>query len=172
MVCTTPQDNANAMSRRNKLIWLCVGCWLAVGFMPIAQADFDDALAAYIRGDYDAAFKEYKTLAEQGHVRAQVSLAMMYSRGEGVPQDFEQKAKWYGKAAAQGDRGAQNELGVMYYGGRGVSRDYVLAHMWYILSAAQGNNNARQNRDFSATRMTPEQIAEAQRLAREWKPVE
>ena len=73
--------------------------------------------------------------------------------------------------AGQGDAAAQNTLGVAYVKGEGVPQDYVLAHMWFNLAAAQGNEDARQNRDGVAKLMTPDQIAEAQRLARQWKPV-
>jgi hypothetical protein len=52
----------------------------------------------------------------------------------------------------------------------GVLQDYVRAHMWFNLSAAQGYQDAVKNRDMVALRMTPSQIAEAQKLAREWKP--
>jgi hypothetical protein len=58
----------------------------------------------------------------------------------------------------------------MYANGQGVPQDYVAAHMWLNLAAAQGNANASESRDIVANRMTPEQIAEAQRLAREWTP--
>ena len=58
----------------------------------------------------------------------------------------------------------------MYDNGRGVLQDYVRAHMWYNLAAAQGNKPATKNRDLLAKRMTPAQIAEAQKLAREWRP--
>ncbi len=56
----------------------------------------------------------------------------------------------------------------MYHFGQGVQPDYVSAHMWINLAAAQGYENAQEKRDFVAKRMTPEQIAEAQRMAREW----
>ena len=65
---------------------------------------------------------------------------------------------------------AQFNLGAMYANGQGVPQDYVRAHMWFNLSAAQGNQGAAKNRDIAARRMTPAQIAEAQKLAREWKP--
>ena len=51
-----------------------------------------------------------------------------------------------------------------------MPQDYVRAHMWFNLSAAQGNQDAAKNRDNIAKRMTPAQIAEAQKLAREWQP--
>ena len=73
-------------------------------------------------------------------------------------------------AAEQGDANVQALLGGMYYGGDGVPQDRVLAHMWYNLAAAQGHAIAKELRDLMAKSMTSEQIAEAQRLAREWKP--
>jgi TPR repeat protein len=56
----------------------------------------------------------------------------------------------------------------MYHRGDGVPQDYVQAHMWANLAAAQGNEDARGARDVIAFMMTPSQIEEAQRLAREW----
>jgi TPR repeat protein len=71
-------------------------------------------------------------------------------------------------AAEQGDADGQNLLGAVYANGKGVPQDYVQSHMWLNLSAAQGLETARNERDIIAERMTPAQIAEAQRLAREW----
>ena len=80
-------------------------------------------------------------------------------------------AKWLRKAADQDIAEAQSDLGLMYASGLGVPQDYVLAHMWFNLSAAQGNQIAIYSRDFMAEHhMTQAQIAEAQKLAREWKP--
>ncbi len=73
--------------------------------------------------------------------------------------------------AEQGDASAQDSLGTAYVKGDGVPQDYVLAHMWFNLAAALGNEAARESRDAVAKVMTPDQIAEAQRLARQWKPV-
>ncbi len=72
-------------------------------------------------------------------------------------------------AAEQGDAGAQYALGVMYANGRGVPQDHVRAHMWANLAAAQGQDeDHRETRELIAEMMTPAQIAEAQKLAREW----
>jgi hypothetical protein len=65
---------------------------------------------------------------------------------------------------------AQTKLGLMYETGTGVTQDYVRAHMWYNLVVAWGNQTARKNRDIVTKQMTPAQIAEANRLARDWKP--
>ena len=59
---------------------------------------------------------------------------------------------------------------MMYFMGKGVPQDYVEAHKWLSLAAAQGYKDVAKFRDLIASTMTPEQIAEAQRLAREWKP--
>ena len=66
----------------------------------------------------------------------------------------------------QGDSGRHQ----MYATGQGVQQDYVTAYMWLDLSAAQGEQGAVKARDMIARRITPAQIAEAQKLAREWKP--
>ncbi len=70
-------------------------------------------------------------------------------------------------AAEQGDYFAQYYLGLMYAKGQGVPEDYVQAHMWLNLTVMQGHEDAKTDRDDIAKKMTPEQIAEAERLARE-----
>jgi TPR repeat protein len=109
--------------------------------------------------------------ADQGTAIAQHNLGVKYSKGEGVPKDYAEAVRWYRKAADQGNAGAQHNLGLMYYNGQGVPQDYVRAHMWFNLAAAKdGDPKTAERRDLIAQLMTGEQIAEAQRLAREWKP--
>ena len=136
----------------------------------LAYAGFDEGKAAYDRGDYTTAYKEFKVLAERGKSEAQYYLGIMYEYGRGVPEDDTEAVKWYRKAAEQGNRFAQLSLGIMYDFGTGVPQDYVMAHMWLNLAAAQGSSGARTVRDKLAQQMTSAQIAEAQRLARESKP--
>ena len=80
--------------------------------------------------------------------------------------------RWYQLAAEQGDTNGQFHLGSVYAAGRGVPMDYVLAHMWFNLAASRETGEAREGsvagRDLLAESMTPEQIVEAERLAREW----
>jgi TPR repeat protein len=83
--------------------------------------------------------------------------------------------KWYRLAADQGLASAQGGLGWMYAQGQGVAQDYVLAHMWSNLAASREKDATLRDmaiklRDQAAAMMTPAQLAEAQRLAREWKP--
>ncbi len=180
--------------------------WLVVCLAAPTQAGYNEGVAAYERGDYATALREFRSLAAQGYAHAQHNLGVMYENDQGVPQDYAEAVRWYRKAAAQGYARAQNNLGGMYHGGkgvpqdyaeavrwyrkaaeqgfteaqdnlgfmfgegRGVLQDYVQAHMWFNLAATTGNKNAGNNRDAIANRMTPSQIEEAQRLAREWRP--
>ena len=112
--------------------------------------------------------------ADEGNAEAQLRLGFMYHDGTDVPQDYKEALRWYRAAADQGLAGAQSQLGAMYVAGQGVPQDDVRAHMWYNLSASNSTGDeakrAVQFRDLLAGLMTSEQIAEAQRLAREWKP--
>ena len=143
---------------------------ILLGLSAPAWAGFAEGVAAYERGDYATALREWRPLAEQGNALAQYNLGVMYDNGRGVPQDYAEAMKWYRKAAAQGHAWALWTLGGIYENGLAVPQDYVEAHKWYNLAAAQGNKTAAKYRDNAAKRMTPAQIAEAQRLAREWKP--
>ncbi len=59
----------------------------------------------------------------------------MYSRGEGVPEDYVQAAAWYRLTAEPGYVQAQETLGLMYLNGQGVPQDYAEAHKWWNLAA-------------------------------------
>ena len=129
----------------------------------------EECRAAYERQDYAAAIQLCRPLAEEGDARAQLSLGGMYYNGQGVQQDFPEAAKWTRRAAEQGYAPAQADLGVLYWNGQGVPRDVVLAYMWLSLAVEQEPDGVKK-RDLAASQMTPDEIAEAQRLAREWKP--
>ena len=72
--------------------------------------------------------------------------------------------------AQAGDARAQLLLGRMYTAGQGTLQDFVRAHMWFNLAASAGAPEAAAAREAIAQRMTPDQIAEAQRLAAVWRP--
>ena len=171
---------------------------------PSAYADFNKGQAAYDRGDYATALREWKPLAEQGHAEAQFSLGRMYANGQGVPQDDKAAAQWYRLAAEQGNARAQaggpgwmyrkgkgvpqddkvaaqwyrlaaeqgyapaqKGLAEMYLRGTGVPQDIILAYMWANIAASGGEKDAREVRNLAEETMTPSQIAEAQKRARE-----
>jgi clan AA aspartic protease (TIGR02281 family) len=142
------------------------------------QGDSDAQLAlgaiyAVGRGvprNYTEALTWYRKAADQGNATAQLQLGAMSFFGQGVPKNYAEALKWTRKAADQGDAGAQLKAGAMYHDGLGTPKDYVRAYMWFNLSASQGNNDAAKYRDQTAYIMTPAQIAEAQKLSRDWKP--
>lgn len=140
-----------------------------------------DAIAQYHLGvmyakgrgvpqDYTMARQWYEKSAAQGNVDAQTSLGTLYLNGRGIPQNYHTALFWFRLAGNKRDAIAQWKLGMMYEQGKGVPQDYVEAHKWYTLAAASGDKVAAGLRDVLAKQMTPAEIAEAQKLAREWKP--
>jgi uncharacterized protein len=117
--------------------------------------------------DYKTAVKWYTLAAEQGDALAQYYLGMMHNLGRGVPQDYKTAVKWFTLAAEQGDAEVQTNLGVLYGQGQGVPKSAVYAHMWGNIGSSNGNQIGGENRDAAAQQMTPSQIEEAQKLARE-----
>ena len=105
--------------------------------------------------------------AGQGLAEAQTNLGWMHQEGRGVAKNHKEAVRWYRLAAAQGNADAQYNLGLMYGVGQGVAQDYVRAHMWFNLAAASGLAESVKGRDIAASQMTREQIAEAQRMARD-----
>ena len=103
-------------------------------------------------------------------LQAQKNIGLMYYNGESVPQDYDKAVKWYRMAAEQGYGFGRRLLGKMYEDGHGVPQNYVYSHMWYNLAGERGSKIGEMDRDNVAKKMTPAQIAEAQRLASEWKP--
>ena len=114
------------------------------------------------------AVRWHRLAGKQGLAPAQSRLGFIYDNGQGVPEDDSEAVRWYRLAAEQGDLLGQFGLGLMYGSGDGVPEDLVFSYMWFNLSAAQGNEYAQTNKDVIEQRMTREQIAEAQRLSREW----
>ena len=129
-----------------KILGMALAVLLSAG--AAGAQDFDAGVAAYHRGDYAAALKEWRPLAEAGLVEAQVNLGIMYRLGEGVPQDKAEAARWDRLAAGQGDAQAQFNLAVQYDNGDGVPQDKTEAARWYRLAADQGYANAQLNVGF------------------------
>lgn len=122
---------------------------LFLGAAKLAMAGpYDDALAAYRKGEWDKAFELLKPLAALDNSQAAVAqerLGSLYERGKGTAQDPAAAAKWYAKAAGQGDVLAQAHLGRLYRLGSGVPRDAAAAAKWSIKAATQGNALAQAN---------------------------
>jgi TPR repeat protein len=169
-----PLQDAQAAYHRGKYA-AALDLW-----QPLAEQGNPDAqagLGSLYLGGYGVARDEavamawFRKAAEQGHANGQFSLASLYyGRKEYAPA-----ASWYRRAAEQGNALAQIRLARMYAEGPGLARDDVQAYKWFAVAAMRGadsyaRTNAAKGRDAAAMKMTPAQIAEAERLVREWKP--
>ena len=132
-----------------------------------AESQYELGLVYSSTDDAESA-RWYRLAAEQGHDRARYELGLMYAEGKGVPEDVTEAARLYRLAADQGHSRAQFRLGRMYGQGDGVPNDRVLAYMWYDLAASRGHELAQGFKDRIERQMSGTQIAEAQRLSREW----
>lgn len=126
--------------------------------------------------DYSEAAKWYRKAADLKSVHAYYMLAVMYGLGHGVPQDYTASVAWLRQGAERADPRSQALLGLMYEFGRGVPLDYVQAYKWYSLAVAGPESQAWfhdgfiEKLDRVVAKMTPDQIAQAKKLASEWKP--
>jgi len=154
----------------------------------LAEAQFElgtwHADGRVVPSDDKEAMRWFQKAADQGHAFAQVHVANWYAMGKRVPRDYAKAAQWYRTAAEQGVRDAQHKLGLMYSKGQGVRLDLVEAYKWLNLSAVSGGKldgalgdlvaqeYARwaRHRDELEKKMTPEQIAEAQRRSAAFVP--
>jgi hypothetical protein len=109
----------------------------------------------------------FSSAATRGNVTAQYCLGRLYYRGEGVPQDYAKAAAWFEKAARQGNAPAQVFLSSMYATGQGVSGSTPMAYMWINLASAS-EPEARRSREQIEKMISPEEIAEGQKLTRDW----
>ena len=137
----------------------------------VAEAQYNLGVM-YLEGlgvaqDYVEAVKWTRLAAEAGDVKAQYNMGSMYLEGLGVAQDYVEAVKWWRLAAEAGVAEAQYTMGLMYLEGLGVAQDIVVAYMWFNLAAAQGNEAASTVHDNLEQDMTPEQIAEAEKMAKE-----
>jgi len=136
------------------------------------------AATAYEHKDYAAAVAIWRPLAEQGNAEAQTLLAAMYWSGDGLPRNHAEAAKWYLRAAQQGYARAQNDIGFMYGFGEGIPpRDDVQAYKWISLAISRYTaknqdrlDQAIKDRATLKARMTPAQLAQAEREISDWKP--
>ena len=116
------------------------------------------------------AVKWYRKAAEQSNVQAETALGYCYATGQGVAKEHTEAAKWYRKAAEQNFAQAQISLALSYALGQGVAKDYVESYKWTLLAASQGDKDAKQTMTILENNMSREQIAEGQKVARNFKP--
>jgi hypothetical protein len=139
---------------------------------PVAADQLGDGLAAYDSGDYAAALKLMGPLAEQGSARAQFRLGEMYMFGRGTTASTLKAMTWYLLSADNDFPRAQFALGFMYMNAIGVDKNDVQALRWFRICERHAGfgYSAGKSADLVKRKMTSEQIAEAERLAQDWKP--
>jgi TPR repeat protein len=151
---------------------------LAVGGDPVAQYMVARMYLAGQGVPRDAAdgLRWLRMAARSGLAGAEYQLAARYQFGIDLPQDYALAAAWYRKAADRGFAAAQFRLGILYMNGLGVKNDPISAHKWLNLAIAQLppgplRDAAAKLREDLALKMSAAQVAQAQLLAREWRPI-
>ena len=148
-----------------KLIAVLLTATLLIANSAYAVGTLEEGHSAYRAGHYSEAIQIYKKFALKGDAEGQYFYGEMHESGQGTIQDYAEAAKWYRLAAEQGYLFARFRMGEIYVDGHGVTKDLVKAHMWFNLSAH--GPAVAMIRDRLAENMTQQQIAQAQKLARE-----
>ena len=115
----------------------------------------------------------FRKAADLEYPPAEYEVGRAYFEGSGVAKDVEEGLRWVRIAADHGFPTAQNKLGLCYMKGEVVEKDLVQAYKWFNIAAGQGLEGVydiRINLAKVETQMTKDQVAEAQRLSREFKP--
>ncbi len=151
-----------------------VSLWL--GFATPVAAGYDEGAAAFIRGDYEIAWQEWRALGERGHQSAQYNLGVLYSIGLGVDQNDIEASRWFRRAADRGLPAAQMRLGTAYLEGKGVTEDLKEAYFWFTLAAThfslgEQHEQAVAARESTGAGLSRAQITEVLEKAMIWEPL-
>ncbi len=119
----------------------------------------------------EAAALWYEQATALDHPAALHNLAVMQAQGRGVSQDYLVAAELFSRAAERNLAISQYNLGVLHETGRGVELDLLEAYRWYSLAAKQGNRGAVERRDAVAAQLMPDELALAQQLVADWRPL-
>jgi len=142
----------------------------------VPQAEFRLAARAVARSDWKTAVKWLRAAAAQGLPPAQTMLGTAYEFGQGVRRSDKQAAKWYEAAADHGDATAQSSLAGFYERGVGVDQDYKEAYFWYAVALRDPRDSTAKTDAEGlrrvAAKLSPEDVADAAQIAKDWKPDE
>ena len=137
-----------------------------------SSAQFNLGLMYYngegVPKDDSEAIRWYRLAAENGNTEAQINLGKMYVDGEGIPKDDSEAIRWFRLAAENGNTDAPYYLGVMFDKAEGIPTDYIQAYAWLNIAAAKGSKEAKTYRKNIVENMSSADIAEAQKLSREY----
>ncbi len=142
---------------------------LLLMFAANSWADFNDGVVAYAMGQYEKAMQTMMPLAANAdHPYAQYYVGVMYEKGQGVDQSYDEAVKWFGSSAEQGVSQAQMRLSKLYAAGKGVPQDYEYAFAWASVAQHLGNSYAPPQVGKMAAELSPEELAEAQKLSNQF----
>jgi len=119
----------------------------------------------------------YRKAADAGKLDAIFVMGIVYEGGIGVPRSLKEALVWYKKAADRGFHIAQAKVGNMYAKGQGTPKDVAQAYYWFAVAehTVPPNSNDRYEiplvKDKLASMLTKDQVADADRKAKAWKPV-
>jgi len=172
------------MMRRQRIAFRAVvlGTLASVAIASAQQRPaLDEGLEAEVVRKYKTELPKIQELASRGDSDALFHLGLMHYEGWGIPQNYAEALRLFKVAAEKPHTQALLWLGDIYAEGKGVAKDYIEAYKYYDLATLQSKHGelelselyrdlSNKKRNDLALRMTPTQIAEAQKRASEWKP--
>lgn len=134
-----------------------------------AHADFNDGVVAYLTGDYEKAYNTMMSMAETSNdAMAQYWLGVMYLKGQGVEQSYEEASKWLRKSSEQAVPNAQYKLAKLYQDGNGVPQDNEYAYIWLSVGASHQHTKSVQALDAARSKLSESELAEADKAVPEF----
>jgi TPR repeat protein len=121
---------------------LLIGIGLATFASSAIWADAAAGMAAFKKGDYQGAFREWKAAADKGQAEAQYDLGLLYAKGLGVQRDLQVSQQWYEAAALQGNAQAEYSLGQMYAQGWGIPANEASTLRWMEMANGSSGDNS------------------------------
>ncbi len=134
-----------------------------------AHADRNDGAYAYLQGDYETAYNTMISLANTSDDKiAQYYLGVMYMKGQGVEQDYEQAGEWFRRASEQGLAVAMYKLADLYTRGNGVPKDLEFAYVWYSVGAVHKHEKSMNMIEKAKSNLSSEELTSANQLIAEY----
>lgn len=134
-----------------------------------AYADRNDAIYAYMQGDYESAYNIMISLANTSDDKlAQYYIGMMFMRGQGVLQDYEAAAEWFRKASKQGVAAAMYKLAGLYNEGKGVPHDMEFAYIWYHVAATHEHRKSINTLEDARAKLSDDELAASAEIINEY----
>lgn len=134
-----------------------------------ANADFNDGVVAYLTGDYEKAYNTMMSMAETSDdPMAQYWLGVMYLKGQGVEQSYEEASKWLRKSSEQAVPNAQYKLAKLYEEGNGVPQDNEYAYIWLSVGASHQHTKSTQALDAARSQLSKSELEEVEKVIPEF----